>query len=251
MNEAGFDKINEGTLEEKAGKAYSQVDFRNEILIKVNSSIPDASVRWERAAAAEKRAVSGTKEAIRTACEISVAISSNKEEAEAHIALAGRVLLTEDRDAMGLHLASRLDAIDGAVRRAEKNGWASYSPEQKTFVEGEFRGLCSKLDTVALDPDLIRHCPDVRKQLFPIVDAAEHRRESARGPLRYTGPKGVSDLMESEVAKGGGEAIHNKNSDKVGTGLTGRTSMLPNGLKGTISMIQGLRRESSPNVCQR
>lgn len=176
-------------------------DFYGEIMGKVLKGVPSTADRWNRSKAAEERAVDAVKEGVRAACEISVALSSSEEEARGHIMQAERQLISEDRTAMGLHLAARLADIDDKVSKHEKNGWANTPPDARKFIQGSLGELCGKLDDAVGDPVLREERPELRKLLFPSVAGAEYRRETARGQLVYSGPKNVSDQMASACAK--------------------------------------------------
>lgn len=210
MDAAIIDTINKGIRNARSQPPHTQGGFRDSVMESVSASVPGIEERWERGEGAERKAIEAVRDGIRSACEISVALAPNKGEAERHISEAERQLLSGDRTAMGLHLASRLEAIDGAVSRHEKEGWTNTSPEAKQFIQAKFGELCGKLDRTARDPDLVNHCAETRKLLFPRVSESEYKRESARGQLRHTGTKGVAELMTSGTARGpegrGGDA---------------------------------------------
>lgn len=222
-------------------------EFRSEIMGTVTQSVPGIAANWKRGKAAEQRAVEVVRTGIKTACEISVALSSSQEEAEAHMKDAGRLLGWDDKAAMGLYLSLRLQDIDALVEKAEKNGWAETmpgaSPDQKQFVESKFSSLCAVLDTVSRDPDLVSLAGDARNWLFPDVVASEHRWESDKKGIVYQGTKGVSDLMKSQI----GRSVSSKGADTVQESPKRITQALSRASRSIV----GLRRDDSPSVGQK
>lgn len=219
-------------------------DFRSSIMEAVMTAVPDTASKWEKADVAERKAIVAVTDGIRQACEISVALASNKAEAEKQIDEAERQILTGDHSSMGIYLQGRLEAIDSEIVSRERGGWSGTSTAARQFVEENLGSLCARLDAVSRDPALAEHCPDLRKDLFPKVVASEYKRDSARSPLSYVGPRGVSDLMVSEASK-------QSNDLALAAHLLGRASSEPATPLKLGSMIKGLRREDSPNVCQR
>jgi hypothetical protein len=236
--------------------APAKSDLRSKILESVRQSVPGIESRWDHEKTVASKATEAVETGIKTACEISVALSSSKAEAEGHIDQATRQLASRDKSAMGLHLGTRLEAIDSAIQKAERDRWGNYSTEQKQFVVGKFKELCSGLDEVSRDPALISHCSEVRQKLFPKVTAAEHQLDFSTGfrpALVYTGPKGVADLMQSEAGKGIQNNVTSagQGHDNAGTGSPRPGTLSSQGIKLVSRLVQGLRREDSPNVCQR
>lgn len=214
MNENSVKGESERDRSDESGSWGSNAGFRERIMASVSKAVPGLAEKWNRSGGAEAAAVGTVKDAIRRACEISVAMASSKQEADQYISEAERQLLSGDKKAMGLHLAARLDAIDATVAKRERNGWSETTPEAKKFIQSNFGELCAKLDAVALDPVLISHCVETRKLLFPKVCDAEYRRESARGPLRFVGHKGVSAVMSSGPSR---YSVENEGSGETKT----------------------------------
>jgi len=255
MSEATVGNIKTSIQSARSRPVFVHEDFRSEIMSSVLEAIPGTPERWSKTGEVEKAAVDAVRTGIKEACQISVAIASTKEEAEGYISQAGLQLLSGDKQAMGLHLSARLEALDKEVCRAEKSGWVNYSPEQKQFVEEKFMGLCGKLNRAALDPDLIEHSRDLRRQLFPKLEgaAAEYHRDRPRGSLSYRGPKGIGDLVDSHAGKNGAGlyALGAQQPGVSGSSHPDPDSLSGRGLRPGGAVGQGLRREDSPNVCQR
>lgn len=237
MSDSPIDIIKRSVLDARSHPSYAQDSFRDSVMESVLKAVPETSSRWERASAAERKSLDAVKDGIRGACEVSVALSSSKDEAERHISEAGAHLRASDHEAMGRYLESRIGEIDAEVARRERDGWASTSPEVKEFVSDKFSAMCRRLDAASRDGDLRSHCPELRKALFPKVCASEYRRDSARGQLRHCGDKGLSDTLASLVGKSAAGAA--TGDSKQGFSLQAGTP------------VHGLRREDSPNVCMR
>jgi len=255
MSEATIDNIKTSIQSARSRPVFVHDDFRREIMGSVLGAIPGTPERWSKTSEVEKAAVNAVRNGIKEACQISVALAATKEEAEGYISQAGLQLLSGDKQAMGLHLSARLESLDKEVCRAERSGWANYSPEQKQFVEEKFMGLCGKLNQAALDPDLIEHSRELRRQLFPKLEgaAAEYHRDRPSGSLSYRGPKGIGDLVDSHTGKNGA-GLYAPGAQQPG--VSGSPHLDPDslsirGLKTGGVGAQGRRREDSPNVCQR
>jgi hypothetical protein len=217
----------------------SSGDFRSSVLESVTKAIPGTLTKWTITADAERKAMKTVTDGVRTACEISVALSSSKEEADKHITKAEEALMSENPAAIGMYLQERVEAIDTAVSRQERNGWTEVSSDARKFITGNFGDLCAKLDGTSRDQGLKDHCAGLRKDLFPKVVGSEYKRDSARGPLHYAGEKGVGDFLLSSTGKSStGKQL---NQDILTAGMLLRT--------GTV--VPNIRREDSPNVCQR
>ncbi len=255
MSEATVDSIKTNIQSARSRPVFVYEDFRSEIMSSILEAIPRTPERWDKTGEVDKAAVDAVRTGIKEACQISVAIASTKEEAEEHISQAGLQLLSGDKQAMGLHLSARLEALDKEVCRAERSGWVNYSPEQKQFVEEKFMGLCGKLNRAALDPDLIEHSRDLRRQLFPKLEgaAAEYHRDRPRGSLSYRGPKSIADVVDSHTGKNGaGLYIHGGKGETVESSDSRETSSISlRGLPAGRAPSTSLSREGVPNVCQR
>jgi len=220
----------------------------------------ERNARWGRGHPAAILAVEAVKNGISAASEISVAMSASEEEAERYRNEANHQLISKDPVEMGIHLATRLEEIDKVVQKSERGEVPNFSPEKKKFVEEKFRELCTSLDTVSRDPDLIDNRPDLRSQLFPKVAladrrplfagvhafiAAQYNNPSSPAPAPV-GPKGVADLMNSEAGKSARqpEPSNDQNSSQLG-------KLFRQGLKMVGNLVQGRSREASSNVCQR
>ncbi len=216
--------------------------------------------RWERGQPAATRATEAVKNGIRTACEISVAMSSDKSEVERHKNEANRQFNSADNAEMGSHLTARMEEIDKFVQKLEKGEVFNLSPEKKKFVEEKFRELCTSLDEVSRDPSLVRDRPELRSELFPkvaIADrrplfggvhvfiAAQYNKPGSPAPAPI-GPKGVADLMNSEVGKSARKPAPSTDQDSSQLG-----KLFSRGLNMVSNLVQGRAREDCPNVCQR
>lgn len=211
-----------GSREPRPTRAGAEKDFSGSAMSSVLEAVPGTPSRWDRVEGARHRAIAAVKDGVRAACEISVALSPSKEDANSHVSKASRLALSVDPVRPGSHLSQVLEEIDRTVAKAESDQWRGYSSDQVKFARGKFGELCSMLSAASLDPELIDGGSTLRYQLFPALERVEYRRRGGRHVKTvYTGPKGVASLMRSETGCSASVSKENVPAEEASRGEPG------------------------------